>query len=484
MKKTASILASTPPFLLTSLLALALSGCAVGPNYVPPVSTMPAMFHNATAQTVQIADPAPRLEAWWRSFNDPELVRIMERVLNENLDLAAALARVDQARAVAHLARAALLPSGMASAQAAAQRQSLESPLGELARNTPGYDRNKTLYDSGAGASWEIDLFGGLQRGSEAAAAEAQAAEAAHLGVRVSVAAEAADAYFRVRGAQVRIALAQDQIKTDADLLDLVELRLKEGLATGHEQAAAAASVAQARASLPSLRTELEVQLNRLDVLMGAQPGTCAAELDAPASLHESNAIPAWSAALRPDDLLRRRPDVMAAERHLAASNARIGAALAEYYPKFSLSALLGFESLNSATPNAANFQPQALAGLRWRLFDFGRIDAEVAQAKGANAEALARYRQALLRATEDVENALMTQAQLDQERLELRSEVLADQRAKTLSEAAYKDGASSLMDVLEQDRQLLLTRDQMARADTNAARAAVGTFRAMGGGW
>jgi NodT family efflux transporter outer membrane factor (OMF) lipoprotein len=439
---------------------------------------MPAAFAHA-APPGSVSTPA--LETWWTHFNDPQLTRIIEQVLAQNLDLAASLARVEQARAIARISNAALLPIGSANAQLAEQHQSLQSPLGELASRQPGFQRNATLYSAGVGASWEIDLAGGLHRGLAADIAEAQAAEANRLGVRVSVTAEAADAYFRVRGAQARMALAANEIKADSDLLELVNLRLKEGMSTRREQAQAEARVAQVKATIPPLRAERDIQLNRLDVLMGAHPGTYAAELAAPAA---DATIPTLAVTLKPEDLLRRRPDVIAAERRLAASNARIGVALAEYYPKFSLSALLGFESLNSATPSAASFQPLAIIGLRWRLFDFGRIDAEVARAKGENAEALAHYRLAMLRATEDVENALVMQTELDAERLELIREVDADIQARNSSEESYKGGANSLMEVLEQDRQLLAARDQLARAQTSSGRAVVATFRALGGGW
>jgi NodT family efflux transporter outer membrane factor (OMF) lipoprotein len=467
---------------LAAALAAALSACAVGPDYVPPASAMPPAFHHA-APAGNVAPPA--LDVWWTHFNDPQLTRIIERVLAQNLDLAAALARVEQARAVARVSNAALLPVGSANAQLAEQHQSLQSAIGKLASHQAGYQRNATLYSAAVGASWEADLAGGLRRGVEADSAEAQAAEADRLGVRVSVAAEAADAYFRVRGAQARMVLAADEIKADSDLLELVNLRLKEGMSTQREQAQAEARLAQIKASIPPLRAERDIQLNRLDVLMGAHPGAYAAEFaDAVANSTAETAIPALAVALEPADLLRRRPDVIAAERRLAASNARIGVALAEYYPKFSLSALLGFESLSSATPSAASFQPLALVGLRWRLFDFGRVDAEVARAKGVNAEALAHYRLAMLRATEDVENALVTQAELDAERYELIREVDADVRARNSSEEAYKGGATGLSEVLEQDRQLLAARDQLARAQTGSSRAVVATFRALGGGW
>ncbi|WP_408908609.1 TolC family protein [Variovorax paradoxus] len=361
------------------------------------------------------------------------------------------------------------------------QRQSLESPLGALASAHPGYQRDASLYDSGIGASWELDLAGGLRRGAEAFAAEAQAAEAEHAGVRISIAAEAADAYFRVRAAQARLAVAQSQLDTDRELLSLVRMRLSQGMSTARERAQAEARVAQVEGTLPALQAERDTQLNRLDVLMAATPGTHAAELATPAA---RVVLPALATALTPGELLRRRPDVIAAERRLAASSARIGVATAEYYPSVSLSALLGFESLRTATPSSANFQPLAAVGLHWRLFDFGRVDAEVAKAEGAKAEALARYRQSLLRATEDVENALIRQGQLDAERLALLQEVDADVRARGATQQAYAGGAVSLLELLEQDRQLLAARDRLVRVQSDSGRAAVATFRALGGGW
>jgi outer membrane protein TolC len=186
-----------------------------------------------------------------------------------------------------------------------------------------------------------------------------------------------------------------------------------------------------------------------------------------------------------PVDVLRRRPDVIAAERRLAAANARIGQAVAEYYPKISISGLLGFEA---AAPDrlfkAATYQRQGGAGLRWRLFDFGRVDAEVAQARGAEAEALARYRQSVLRAAEDVENAFTALTQLEARQDELSREVAALKRARDLSQSAYLGGAVALIEVLEADRQLLTAQDQLAQTRADAGRAAVQSFRALAGGW
>lgn len=468
---------------LPVVLAAALAACAAGPDYHTPPAEMPAAYtHAAALQAREATEPAPPLDSWWRGFDDPALTRIVQRALDQNLDLAASIARVEQARAAASHAGAELLPQASLSASAARQHQSLESPLGAIGKNLPGYNRNQSLYNAGVGASWEIDVAGGLRRGAEAASAEAQAAEAEHLGVRVLVAAEAADAYFRVRGAQQRIAIAQQQVQTNARLLELVRLRLADGIGAAREQAQAEAQLAQTRVTVPPLQIELETQLNRLDVLMGAQPGTYAAELQAPA---ERLAVPQITVAQGPANLLQRRPDVIAAERKLAASSARIGVATAEYYPKLSLSALLGFESLSAGKMfTAATFQPAAIAGLRWRLFDFGRVDAEVAQARGANGEALANYRKSMLRATEDVENAIIALTQLELQGKDLAVEVDAHVRARGAAEDAFKGGAVSLFEVLEEDRLLLAARDQQARVRADNARAAVATFRALGGGW
>ncbi|MBI5618755.1 MAG: efflux transporter outer membrane subunit [Gammaproteobacteria bacterium] len=472
--------APSSPVLLAGALLVGLCGCTVGPHYVVPTSML-TDFHSADSVAARaMAAPAPPLDRWWEGFEDPELTRIVRRALDQNLEIAAALARVDQARAAARGAGARLLPSFDLSTQIEGQHQSLESPTGAIARNLPGYDRDQALYDAGTAASWEIDLFGGLQRAAEAAAAEAEAAEAARIGVRIAVAAEAADAYLRVRGDQLRIAVATEQVTTNARLLDLVQRRFATGLAPDLEVAQAEALLAGASVSLRPLRIELQAQSNRLDVLTGAQPGGYATTLQA-ATVPAAPAI----AGGGPTELLRRRPDIIAAERRLAASNARIGAAVSEYYPKFSLSALLGFES---GTPDhlfrAATFQPQGLLGLRWRLFDFGKVDAQVAVARGADAEALARYRQSVLLAAEDVENAFTALVQLDEQVRELEREVSALRRARDLSETAYQGGVSPLTDVLDANRQLLVAQDAHARARTDAARAAVSAFRALGGGW
>src|SRR6185312_14362424 len=248
MQVTGRSAAARRPAIISALLAAALgaTGCEVGPQYQGPPAQKLAELHNiAIVDSRQTGTPAPQIQTWWMGFNDPELTHILDRALAQNLDIAAAMARVEQARAAARAAGAQLLPTLDASGSATPLRQSVNSPVGAIARHLPGYERNQTLYDADVGAQWELDLSGGLRRAAEAARDEEQAAEAQQLGTRVSVVAEAADAYFQVRGDQARLAIADSQVQTDARLLELIRLRISRG-------AAAEKEVAQARKrSLP-----------------------------------------------------------------------------------------------------------------------------------------------------------------------------------------------------------------------------------------
>jgi NodT family efflux transporter outer membrane factor (OMF) lipoprotein len=473
--------------LLALALSLTLAGCAVGrhpvgPNYAKPPMNLAPLHNLNSARAVTSGLPAPKLDTWWTGFDDPVLVTVVQRALEQNLDLAASLERVMQARAAAAEAGAQLLPTADLGASVTTQHQTAANLFGVIGNSFPGYRRNFREYTIGPAASWDIDLSGGLRRGKAAALDEVQAAEADHVGTRITIAAEAADAYVQVREFQARLAVAQQLIDTDAGLLKLVEARRRAGAADGREVAQAEALLKEAKTTVPPLRVQLEAQLNRLDILMGAQPGTYAKELMTPGKIP---GVPAIGDADQPLDVLRRRPDIIAAERRLAASNERIGVAISDYYPKISLSGALGFDSINSGTVfNGQAFQAIGGSALRWRLFDFGKVKAEISQARGAYAEALAAYRQTALKATEDIENAMMELAQTQARLGQLEDEVESLRRARDLSQRAYKAGAITLTDVLDADRQLLAARNELESTRADAARAAVGTFRALGGGW
>nr|WP_256367260.1 TolC family protein [Acidisoma sp. L85] len=464
----------------SGFLSIVLSGCMVGPSYDAPSTTF-APFHNVVSMQSDTRI-APPLDRWWTGFQDPILVAIVQRSLDQNLDLQAALARVQQARAAASGAGAALLPTIDVNASSTYTHQSLNGAFGSVSNGAPGFHRNGAEDVVGPSASWELDLFGGLRRASRAAKEEAQAAAADQAVVRITVAADAADAYLQIRGYQARLAVAEAQIKTDQQLVSLVHRRYAIGSSSSREFAQAQALLQQAQSSVPPLRYALEVQMNRLGVLMGVQPGTYAQQLGQVEGIPKVPAIPSAS---QPVDLLRRRPDVIAAERRLAASNEEIGAAISDYYPKISLAGALGFDSLSANVFLSGNSLAATGGGaLHWRIFDFGKVDAEVAQARGAHGEAFADYKESLLHATEDVEDALSAFGQTRAHVSDLQQEVASLTKARDFSMQDYQTATSTLTDVLDADNELLVAQDELDVNRAAAARAAVGVYRALGGGW
>ncbi len=454
---------------------LALGGCTVGPNYARPNVPLTPVY--ATAGVVTPAGDA----AWWTAFGDPLLDRIVTRALAQNLDIAAAAARVDQARAAVNAAGAALLPSATLNASAEKQQQSLDTPFG-AASSKLGFPRDYALYQVGAQASWEIDLFGGLRRGREAARADYAGSRDEVDAVRLGIAAETVDAYLQLRGLQARLAVAQQQLDTERQLVSLVRQRVDQGISPDRDLNRTLGEEQGLDAALAPLRAAIAGQMNRLDILMGTQAGTSRAELTPVAAIPLA---PDPAGDVEPSALMRRRPDIAAAERRLAASNARIGVAVAEYYPHVSLSGLLGIASVGTGALFTGNaVQAGGAAGLRWRLFDFGRVDAEVAQSRGREAEALAHYRGSVLRATAEVETAL---AQLGEGRTEIaarQQQVAALTKSRDQARQAYQGGVVALVDVLDADRALLDASDRLAAARAETARASVAAVRALGGGW
>src|SRR5438477_4286118 len=460
-----------------------LTGCAVGPDYRSPEIDASSHFLGQEAIVQRDVERMADLTAWWAGFDDPLLTRFISLALEQNLDIAQAAARVAQSRASLRLADAALLPSANVSANAARTYQSVETPLGQLLSATRDFDRNGSYYEANLNASWEIDVFGGLRRGREAARAEFEASEAGAIATRLAVAAQTADVYVTIRGLQARIAIARQQAQTRRELLSTVKLQFEKGIAAELQMRQVEGSLAQVEAQIPVLESGLDAAMNALDVLLAVQPGTYRADLGPEASIPTA---PGLAETGTPAEMIRRRPDLIVAERRIAAASARIGVAIAEYYPKFSLGALVGSATAMASGNLFTGAASQALGilGLRWRLFDFGRIDAQIAGARGQEAEALAAYRLAALRATEDVENAFSALVKRETQAGILTRGESSLARARENSAAAYKGGVVSLIEVLDADSNLLQVRDAKAQAQTEAARAAIASFRALGGGW
>jgi NodT family efflux transporter outer membrane factor (OMF) lipoprotein len=465
----------------TVAVAAMLGGCAVGPNYSAPAIGTPSRFMGAAAVAARPAPPAP-VDAWWRGFDDPVLDRLVDRALAQNLDLAQAAARVTQARAGVRGATAALLPSASVEARGAQAHASTQTPTGRLLAATPGFDRNGALYEGNLVAGWELDLFGGTRREQEAAKAEYEAARAGVAAARLAVAAQTADTYMLVRGLQARLTVARQQVETQSRLVGTVRLQREQGVAADLQLQQALGALQQTRARVPALEEGLEAALNAMDVLLGAQPGTYRAELVVVAPIPIA---PGLAEAGGPAELLRRRPDLVVAEQRLRASNAQIGSALSQYFPKFSLSGLVGTATTTGDTLFQGEAgQAQGVLGLRWRLFDFGRVGAEVSAARGRRAEALAAYQQSVLRATEDVENAFSSLVKRESQERVLADGEVSLARARDASQAAYDAGVVSLIEVLDADERLLAVRDARVQARTDAARASIRSFQALGGGW
>ena len=472
------------PRVLAVLLSVSVvTSCVHTPKYTPPQSPLSAHFAHQEAVERRDAQRNADLHAWWAGFDDPALSRFVSLALAQNLDIVQAAARVAQSRASLRQAGAALLPSGDVSAHGAKVYQSIETPLGRVLDATTDFNRTASSYEANLGASWEIDVFGGLRRGREAARAEYAASEAGAVATRLAVAAHTADVYVTIRGVQARIAIARQQTQTRRQLLTLVTLQHEKGIAAELQVNQAEGALAQVEAQIPVLEAGLDAAMNALDVLLGVQPGTYRAELSPSMPVPVA---PGLAETGTPGEMIRRRPDLIVAERRVAAANARIGVAISEYYPKFSLGALLGSATTISSGNLFTSGASQALGvlGLRWRLFDFGRVDAQIAAARGQEAEALAAYRLAVLRATEDVENAFSALVKREAQVSILTQGESSFARARENSDAAYKGGVFSLIEVLDADSNLLQVRDAKAQAQTEAARAAIASFRALGGGW
>lgn len=465
------------------LPAIFLAGCAVGPDYQAPELPPSGPFrgqHFVEQRSSSL--PTADLSNWWAGFGDKELEGLVDRALAQNLDLKQAVARVNQASALTVGARSALLPSGELNAQASRAHQSLEDPIGRLASASPGFDRNASLYQVGAGVSWEADIFGGLRRGLEAADADQQSAVAQQAAVRLIVTSSAASGYIQLRTLQSRLDVVQSREKTQSDLVKLLQLQYANGVVARLELKQAEGVLSTVSAQVPPLHSAIESAMNSLEVLSGVMPGTLHEELATRAPIPTA---PGIETAGGRADMFRRRPDVIAAERTLAASNARIGQAVSDYYPKFSLGALLGSATNVSGNLFSGNANlAQGVFGLRWRLFDFGRVKAEVEFAKGRDAEALAAYQQTLLQATADVENSMTQLVQSEKQNLVLDDGVRSLTEARRAAFSAYQQGSVSFIEVLDADDRLQQAQEQKLLAQSAASIAAVDCFKALGGGW
>jgi NodT family efflux transporter outer membrane factor (OMF) lipoprotein len=466
---------------------LVLAGCTAGPNYVRPVAPLPPTWRDAAGPA---PDAAPQSPYWWTMFHDPVLDGLETRAMQANLSIEQALARLDQARAAARGAAAAQLPAGTIDAGAARETQSLNAGLGQLSRYVPlfsqipgapsgaGLGRTVDNFVVQSGASWDIDFAGGLARQAQAARADAAGAAAGVAAARLSVSADLADAYMAYRGAVAQRAQIAALDAILARQVETMAVRVRLGAAPRERLDALRARAADTAAGLPLLTATIAAERNRIAVLVGASPSLPLPELDVTTPVPVAEAFGAGV----PADLLRWRPDVTLAEDRLIAANARIGAALSEYWPKLTLSALIGLNSTAASTLFSGDSgMLQGAAGLHWRLFDFGRVDAEVRSARGATREALAAWRETVLMASEDVETGFV-RAQASAARTAILATRRDAQAASTRSaDAALATGQISRDADLDAQAALAATEADLAVARSDSARAAIVARRALG---
>ncbi|OYW49930.1 MAG: hypothetical protein B7Z34_06565 [Novosphingobium sp. 12-62-10] len=451
-------------------LSATLVGCTAGPDYAAPDLPAAPTWRQPVATGPQSASP------WWQSFNDPVLNRLETEALNANLSIEQALARLDQAQAASAAAGAARLPSAEAGASAARAQQSLNAGLGQLSRFVPDFLRTVDNGSATLSGSWDLDLAGGLRRRQEAARAGTAEAQAGVIAARLAVSAELAQAYFRLRVAQAQ-GLALNELAARArERQAIMAARLSSGAASQADAERTSAAAEQAAAALPQISARIEAERTRIAILLGHSP-SLPLDLDGAFSADAADPVAGLPAAV-----LRARPDVAMAEARLISANAAIGAAMAEYWPSVSLSALAGVQSNRFGQLfTGDSIALQGALGLRWRLFDFGRIDAQVASARGRNREMLAAYRETVLRATGDVEVA---QAALIAARTALAStkaEVDLREAARDRDKAALRAGAISRETLSASQSALAEAQLRLAEARGNQAAALVDLSRALG---
>jgi len=451
---------------LPLLTLLALGGCAaVGPDYRAPTPRTPTTWSGVAAQ------PAEDLSEWWKRLGDPLLDQLIGEAIGANPELEVARARLREARARRLLADAGGAASVTASASAAQSRTAAKSG------GTSG-----ELFSAGFDASWEPDVFGATRRGKEAAAADFEASAATLDAARVSLVAEVARNYIELRGDQARLEIARANLASQTETLQLVTWRVQAGLAGSLEVEQARGNQEQTRAQIPALETSLAQAEHQIALLLGQAPASLHARLAPVAAVPR---IPDSLAIGIPADTLRRRPDVRAAERKLAAETARIGVAEAARYPNFTLSGSLGLDSPRLPDLlNAASLGHSLLAAVAGTLFDGGALRQRVDIQTAVQEQALATYQGTLLTALRDVEDALVALANSGQRREALAAAAEAAREAARLARQRYAAGLIDFLNVLDSERNLRATEDSLAAADVARASALVQLYKALGGGW
>nr|WP_255656574.1 efflux transporter outer membrane subunit [Lysobacter lactosilyticus] len=457
-----------------------LAACTVGPDYVRPTPQEPAAFARAptAAELASLPEAAPAGDAFWERFGDAQLTALVEEALNANHDLRIALSRYDRANALLRGARFDQIPTITAQANASEANLSADQAPG---LSSDARDGIKS-YDAGVVAAWELDLWGRVRRNVESnrANVEANAHELAAL--QVAIVGDVARSYFELRGLQERLRVARNNAENQRETLRLVKVRYDAGRGTEFDTSRANAQLEATLANVPALEAQVAFAQHRIAVLTGQTPDALIAELDPPVPLP---ALPERIDAGTPGDLLRRRPDVAAAEQRLHSATARIGVVTADLFPRFTLGGLLGTQAGDAGALFEGGSATGLVAlGIDWSFLDAGRVRARIAAADADAEGELARYRQIVLLALEDTENALIRQARARTEDQHREQAAIDSTNAARIARVRYEAGAVDLFEVLDAERQQLEAQDAFAAARTRSAVSVVALYRALAGGW
>lgn len=458
----------------SSLLAVALAACTVGPGYVRPEAPAPAAFARAAElpATASVADPSAR---FWEQVGDPVLTALVEDALAANHDLGAALANLDRARALLRGARYDRVPTVTASAEGRETQPSRDQSIS-------GDTRALRSHSAQVNALWEINLFGRVRRGVEAQQAELWATAGDLDALQVAVVGELARTYVDLRGAQERLRVARANAGVQRETLQLVQTLDFAGRGTAFDTSRSRAQLESTLARIPALEAAEAVAMHRVAVLTGRTPD---ALID---RLHADAQVPQIDVHLddeTPASLLRRRPDVAAAEHRLHAATARVGVSTADLFPRLTLSGLLGTQAADLGNLGDGGSRTGVVAlGIDWSFLDVGRVRARIRAAEAGADAALAQYQQAVLLALEETESALVRHSRAHRESEHLARATTDSADAARLARLRFEAGASGLLEVLDAERNRLAAADALADARTRSAKGAVDVYAALAGGW
>ncbi|WP_278958619.1 efflux transporter outer membrane subunit [Aquipseudomonas alcaligenes] len=455
--------------LIPALLALAVSACAVGPDYRAP-DTAPARIEALEAGDYDRTDFEA---AWWQQFDDPTLSQLVQQSLEENRELRVAFARLRAARAIRDDVGNDQLP--VITSRASGEFGKAQQPP------TSEQRIRQERYDLGLDMAWELDLFGRIQRSIEASEAQSEAAEAELYQLQVSLIAELVDAYGNLRGAQLRERIARDNLKNQSQSRALTEQLRDAGIGSELDVLRADARLAATEASLPQLQADEARARHRIATLLGQRPEQLSVDLSPRPLPVIAKALPIGD----PAELVRRRPDVRVAERQLAAATANVGVATADLFPRVSLSGFLGFTAgrgsqLGAAAANAWGVAPT----ISWAAFDLGSVRARLRGAEADVDGALASYEQQVLLALEESENAFSDYAKRQLRLVSLVRQVEASRAAAEQAAIRYREGTEDFLVLLDAERERLAAEDAQAQAEIELYRGIVAIYKALGGGW